>query len=79
MRKFYNQAFVVLLVLVAGVAVTEKVNETARGLREATREINRQLVRSGYGVLSTGESLTGQFRRVEFERAPQRRPCPRSS
>ncbi|MCA1614193.1 MAG: hypothetical protein LC800_08625 [Acidobacteria bacterium] len=79
--KFYHQALVVLLAAIIGVAVANKVHETYDDLRRVSGEVGRQLTRSGYGMLSTGEALTERIRRIELDRAPQPQPrrCPRSS
>jgi len=74
MRKFYNHAFVVLLALLAGVAVSHKVGETVGDLRQLTSEVSRQLSRSGYGMITSGENFTARLRRVGTTTAPAR-PC----
>ena len=77
--KLYNQALVVVLAALVGVAVVNKVHETYDDLRRVTGEVGRQLTRSGYGMLSTGEALTERLRHIELNRKPQPRRCPRSS
>ena len=82
--KLYNQALVVVLAALVGVAVVNKVHETYDDLRRAAGEVSRQLTRSGYGMLSTGEALTERLRHIELNRTPQPpqpppRRCPRSS
>ncbi len=81
LSKFYNHALGVVLAAPVGVAVVNKAHETYDDLRRVTGEIGRQLTRSGYGMLSTGEALTERIRRVQFNRAPQTQPRrrPRSS
>ncbi len=74
MRKFYNHAFVVLLAVLAGVAVSNKMAETAGDLRRLTGEVSRQLSRSGYGMITSGENFTARLRRVGTTNAPAR-PC----
>ena len=76
MRKFYNHAFVVLLALLAGVAVSHKLGETVGDLRQLTSEVSRQLSRSGYGMITSGENLTARLRRVgTTPPATPARPC----
>ena len=74
--KFYNQALVVVLAALVGVAVMNKARETYGDLRRVTGEVSRQLTRSGYGMLSTGEALTERIRHIELNRTP---PPPRSA
>lgn len=74
MRKLYNQAFVALLAVLVGVAVSHKMNETVGDLRQLTSEVSRQLSRSGYGMITSGENLTTRLRRVGTTDAPAR-PC----
>jgi len=74
MRKFYNQAFVVLLAVLVGVAVSNKMAETAGDLRQLTSEVSRQLSRSGYGMITSGENFTARLRRVGTTTRPAR-PC----
>ena len=64
MRKFYNHAFVALLAVLAGVAVSNKMGETVGDLRQLTSEVSRQLSRSGYGMITSGENFTARLRRV---------------
>ena len=81
-RKLYNQAVVVVLAALVGVAVVNKVHETFADLWRVTSEVGRQFARSGYGMLSTGENLTERIRHIELNRTPKaqpRRRCPRSS
>ena len=76
MRKFYNQAFVALLAVLVGVAVSHKMNETASDLRQLTSEVSRQLSRSGYGMITSGETFAARLRRVGTTTAPAgARPC----
>ena len=75
MRKFYNQAFVALLAVLAGVAVSNKMAETAGDLRQLTSEVSRQLSRSGYGMITSGENFTARLRRVGTTTVPAARPC----
>lgn len=80
--KSYNQTLVVAaLAALLGVAVANKAHQTYDDLRRVTGEVGRQLTRSGYGMLSTGENLTERIRRLELNHAPQPQPrrCPRSS
>ena len=79
--KLYNQAMVVVLAALVGVAVVNKAQETFRDLRRVTSEVSRQFARSGYGMLSTGENLTERIRHVEPRETPKPQPrrCPRSS
>lgn len=74
MRKFYNHAFVALLAVLVGVAVSHKMNETVGDLRQLTSEVSRQLSRSGYGMITSGENFTARLRRVGTTSAPAR-PC----
>lgn len=74
MRKLYNQAFVVLLAVLVGVAVSNKMAETAGDLRQLTSEVSRQLSRSGYGMITSGENFTARLRRVGTT-PPTARPC----
>ena len=74
MRKLYNQAFVALLAVTVGVAVSHKMRETAGDLRQLTSEVSRQLSRSGYGMITSGENFTARLRRVGTTPAPAR-PC----
>ncbi|HLL74925.1 MAG TPA: hypothetical protein VK421_06640 [Pyrinomonadaceae bacterium] len=74
MRKLYNHVFVALLAVLAGVAVSHKLGETAGDLRQLTSEVSRQLSRSGYGMITSGENFTARLRRVGTTTAPAR-PC----
>jgi hypothetical protein len=74
MRKLYNQAFVALLAVLVGVAVSNKMGETFGDLRQLTSEVSRQFSRSGYGMITSGENFTARLRRVGTTNAP-RRPC----
>lgn len=82
-NKLYNQALVVVLAALVGVAVVNKARETYGDLRRVTGEVSRQLTRSGYGMLSTGEAVTERIKHIELNRKPQPQPqprrCPRSS
>ena len=64
MRKFYNHVFAVLLAVLVGVAVSNKMGETVGDLRQLTSEVSRQLSRSGYGMITSGENFTARLRRV---------------
>jgi hypothetical protein len=81
--KSYNQAVVVAaLAAILGVAVVNKAHQTYDDLRRVTGEVGRQLTRSGYGMLSTGEALTERIRHIELNRntpKPPTRRCPRAS
>ena len=75
-RKFYNRAFVALLAALVGIAVSNKLGETAGHLRQLTSEVSRQLSRSGYGMITSGENLTARLRRVgTTPPATPARPC----
>ena len=74
MRKFYNHAFVALLAVLVGVSVSHKLGETVGDLRRLTSEVSRQLSRSGYGMITSGENFTARLRRVGTTAAPAR-PC----
>ena len=74
MRKFYNHAFVALLAVLVGVAVSNKMAETVGDLRQLTSEVSRQLSRSGYGMITSGENFTARLRRVGTA-PPAARPC----
>ena len=75
MRKFYNHAFVVLLALLVGVAVSNKLGETVGDLRQLTAEVGRQFSRSGYGMITSGENFTERLRRVGARPAAKPRRC----
>lgn len=75
MHKYYNQAFVVLLAVLVGVAVSNKLGETAGEVRQLTAAVSRQLSRSGQGVLAAGESFAARLRRDAAAPAPAKRPC----
>ena len=75
MRKFYNQAFVALLAVLVGVSVSHKMSETVGDLRQLTSEVSRQLSRSGYGMITSGENFTARLRRVGTTPATPARPC----
>lgn len=77
--KLYNQALVVVLAALVGMAVVNKVHETYDDLRRVTSEVGRQFARSGYGMLSTGEALTERVRHTGPRQTHKPRHCPRSS
>ena len=75
MRKFYNQAFVVLLAVLVGVAVSNKMGETFGDLRQMTSAVSQQLSRSSHGVIAAGENFAARLRRDASAPPRQQRPC----
>ena len=75
MRKFYNQAFVVLLAVLVGVAVSNKMGETAGELRQLTSAVSQRLPLSGQGMLAAGENFAARLRSAGPAETPAKRPC----
>jgi hypothetical protein len=75
MRKFYNQAFVVLLAVLVGVTVSNKMGETFGDLRQLTSAVSQQVSRSGPGLIAAGENFAARFRRDGTALTRKLRPC----
>jgi hypothetical protein len=75
MRKFYNQALVVLLAALVGVAVSNKLGETYGEVRQLTSAVSQQVSRSGPGLIAAGGNLAARFRRDGATLTRKLRPC----